>query len=218
MYVESKIGDCMKKLIIGFILGGLIFGSIGIYAASYYAKDVSYEPSDASWEVNNVDEAINSLYSMKQELDTLKSVGDATSDDIAEGKTAVVKGNLVTGTKSDSTTVIYLGTGNSFNLTSYEGYEKFTADNFIVEVYSGSVSSGHLDRYNGTLSCETSCYATGSYTLSKTYNASSGVLTVNAKVNDASSTGWTSLNPTTNHTGGTSSNSTALSKKVYLIQ
>ena len=52
----------MKKLIIGFILGGLIFGSVGIYAASYYAKDVSYEPTDASWEVTNVSDALDHLY------------------------------------------------------------------------------------------------------------------------------------------------------------
>ena len=56
----------MKKLIknnlFGFIIGGIIFGSIGIYAASiYYAKDISYEPSDASWEVSNVNEALNEL-------------------------------------------------------------------------------------------------------------------------------------------------------------
>ena len=53
----------MKKLIIAFILGGIVFGSIGIYATTLYkATDIFYEPSDASWEVSNVNDAINSLY------------------------------------------------------------------------------------------------------------------------------------------------------------
>ena len=55
----------MKKIIknnmFGFILGILLCGGI-VYAASYYAKDVTYIPTDASWEVNNVNDAINSLY------------------------------------------------------------------------------------------------------------------------------------------------------------
>ena len=52
----------MKKILIGFILGGIIFGCIGVYAASYLATDIIYEPEDASWEVNNVSEALSDLY------------------------------------------------------------------------------------------------------------------------------------------------------------
>ena len=55
----------MKKIINSlfmFMLGGIIFGSI-VYAASYYAKDVLYIPEDTSWEVSNVEEALNDLYS-----------------------------------------------------------------------------------------------------------------------------------------------------------
>ena len=50
----------MKKMLIGFILGGLLFGSM-VYAASYNANDISYTPTDASWEVSNVNEALNDL-------------------------------------------------------------------------------------------------------------------------------------------------------------
>ena len=42
--------------------------------------------------------AINSLYSMKTELDNLNSLGDATASDITKGKTAWVNGAKLTGT------------------------------------------------------------------------------------------------------------------------
>jgi len=94
---------------LGTLIGIILSGGI-VYAATLYkASDVSYQPSDASWEVNNVNEAINSLYNIMNELNTtktelnnLKSIGDATAEDIVAGKTALVQGNLITGTYSGS--------------------------------------------------------------------------------------------------------------------
>lgn len=85
----------MKKIIkmeviVSFLLGIVLYGGI-VCAASYYAKDVSYQSSDETWEVSNVNDAINDLY-------RITTLGDATASDIATGKTAVVKGKLVTGT------------------------------------------------------------------------------------------------------------------------
>ena len=96
--MRKLIQKLKNNTIFGFILGGIIFGSV-VYAASYYAKDVMYDPTDESWEVNNVNNALNDLYDMKTELDNLKSLGDATTNDIMSGKTALVQGELVTGTK-----------------------------------------------------------------------------------------------------------------------
>lgn len=45
----------------GIIIGGIMFGSV-VYAASYLASDISYQPTDSSWEVSNVNEALDSLY------------------------------------------------------------------------------------------------------------------------------------------------------------
>lgn len=71
-----KGSDRMKKIINSlfmFILGGIIFGSI-VYATTYYAKDISYEPTDASWGVTNVNDALNSLY------ENSKSNGSSTNE------------------------------------------------------------------------------------------------------------------------------------------
>ena len=83
----------MKKILIGFILGGLIFGSI-VYATSYYAKDVAYEPTDASWEVNNVEDALNSLYE------------DSKSNDSSE----IIVGMSMTQSITDTTSYNHIGT------------------------------------------------------------------------------------------------------------
>ena len=52
----------MKKTIIAFILGGIIFSTITATAAYVYtARDINYQSSDENWNVNNVQEAISEL-------------------------------------------------------------------------------------------------------------------------------------------------------------
>ena len=175
----KKIID--KNTIFSFIISGIIFGSIGIYATSLYnGKDISYTPTDASWEVNNVNDAINSLYIMKTELDNLNSLGDATAADILSGKTAVVKGNVITGTAKDSSSIKLLGSGYSGNQTidfstKLSNYSELTGANFIIEIVglTGGSVSGRLDKEYNTH------YANVTATnISKSYNNSTGQLTV----------------------------------------
>ncbi len=94
----------LKSKIFIVIITTIMVASGTLYAANiYYANEVKYTPSDSSWNVTNVNDALNNLYSMKTELDTIKGIGDATAGDIASGKTAVVKGEKVMGTKVDGT-------------------------------------------------------------------------------------------------------------------
>ena len=75
-----------------------------LYATNVYkSEEVIYTPKNSEWSVENVKSALDDLYSMKTELDTIKGIGDATAGDIASGKTAVVKGEKVTGTKVEGT-------------------------------------------------------------------------------------------------------------------
>lgn len=55
-----------------FFLGIIITSGIVYGTNIYESSTIKYSPSDTNWEVNNVSEAINSLYSMKKELDSLK--------------------------------------------------------------------------------------------------------------------------------------------------
>ena len=52
-----------KSNIFAFILGALIFGSIGVVSAyTIFANDIGYTPKDTTWEVDNVKDAIDELY------------------------------------------------------------------------------------------------------------------------------------------------------------
>lgn len=98
----------MKDKIIYFILG-ILFSSITVYATSAFtAREISYSPEDETWQVENVQEAIN-------ELKTTCS-------------SAVIPGN---------TNVYYIGDGTSFDIkTKFPDidYTQLTKDNFIVEL------------------------------------------------------------------------------------
>lgn len=171
--MKKIINKLKNNSLFTFILGIILCGGVVYGINAYNANDILYTTSDGV--ETNVNDAINSLYDMKQELENIKSVGDATAADIKSGKTAVVQGTKITGTLSGTSNVIYLGTGVSFNVSNVAGYQNFTAANFIV----GVTAIGNLDarartnnehRYVTTL-------VTG-FSLSKSYNASTGVLTV----------------------------------------
>lgn len=69
--------------------------------------------------------------------------------------------------------VVLLGTGNSFNVSSYEGYANFTIDNFIIEATGIYTSGSAQDNLRGSLSMSKS-----TTNVTKTYNASTGAFSV----------------------------------------
>ena len=53
-----------KSRIFAFILGAIIFGGIGVYAGGLInSSDVNYSPSDNNWNVSNVKDALDNIYS-----------------------------------------------------------------------------------------------------------------------------------------------------------
>ena len=50
------------KVFIAIIITLIISSTISICAYNYYAKDISFIPDNESWEVDNVEDTINSLY------------------------------------------------------------------------------------------------------------------------------------------------------------
>lgn len=59
----KKIKTIIKNNIFGFILGGLIFGTVGVYAATYCASSVvSYDNSKSGLKSTDVQGAIDEIY------------------------------------------------------------------------------------------------------------------------------------------------------------
>jgi len=175
------INKLKSSLLFTFIISGILFGSIGIYAASiYYAKDISYESSDASWEVSNVNDAINSLYNIKNELNTtktslntLRNIGNATEGDILSGKIVLVNGNTLTGTMANNGAVTKtLNAGGSYTIPA--GYHNGNGYVDTSKVYNTGVSVGRPNKTQ-TLSSSYTFSGKSSYTFRFTF---SGMTTV----------------------------------------
>jgi len=106
LIIESKIGEIMKKLLLGFILGGLLFGSI-VYAASYNANDISYTKEGTEI---NVNEALNELYdiSKKVEVTHLGAISGGTYDATGiSGYQNLTADNFILAVKSIPATMAY---------------------------------------------------------------------------------------------------------------
>ena len=72
----------IKNNLFGFLIGGLIFGSIGIYGTNVYQSSaIEYSPTDASWEVDNVNEAINSLHNLVNSSSISKIAKDTSGNE-----------------------------------------------------------------------------------------------------------------------------------------
>ena len=96
--------------------------------------------------------------------------------------------------------VYYLGTGTSYDLSKIDGYQNFTIDNFIIEFVSMGdyVFATHwsgVSEYTGS----------SSVSISKTYDSSTGKLTI-GNISGSLKTG-----------GNVNSHSYTISIKVYLV-
>lgn len=142
----------MKKVIknnlFGFLLGMLLCSGI-VYATNIYkAVDISYKPIDSSWEVNNVSDALNSLYKKTNESNksSVHYLGTGTSFNIKE---------ICDELNIDTTTL--------------------TEDNFIVGMQSIPSSSGSVST---SVNTATKSMNLNGNTISKTYDATTATLTI----------------------------------------
>lgn len=74
--------------------------------------------------------------------------------------------------------IIDLGTGASFDVSSYSGYQSFTANNFIIEPSSNNVTSFTSNVSGFAFNVGSHQFTVRNVTsLVKSYNASNGILT-----------------------------------------
>lgn len=109
--------------------------------------------------------------------------------------------------------MINLGTGTSFDVSNYNGYQNFTTDNFIVCAKSGSYSqSQNMGDQNTVLNITPS--ASCNISVSKSYNATTGILTASEVVKISAAC---SMYRDGNFTKVTSVKTTTNSVQTYLV-
>ena len=93
----------LKSRLFIFVLGFISATTIGVVAANLSANSISYVPADTNWNVSTVQDALNDLYTEKQSSRIIKLSDEA------------VRSN----------------TTRTYDVSNIEGYQNFTADNFI---------------------------------------------------------------------------------------
>ena len=126
--------NVIKNPVFTFILGVIITGSIsGVVALSYKAKDVEFTPSDSSWNVNTVEDALKDLKVAKEHKENGTEVARIT--DINQSYTFENDGYVI-GTLGSSNSkggeIYYVVDGNDtlvgyvpYNDSSMRPFEKF---------------------------------------------------------------------------------------------
>lgn len=132
----------MKKTIIGFILGVIICSGIA-YAANYSASDITYTKDGSQ---TNVKAALDDLYNNRNEKILIKENYECNWTNATSGG----YGKVMT---------------HTIDVTDIEDYERYTADDFIIEVVGVS----------GSCNAKTSA----AKQTSKEYNPETGTLTLN---------------------------------------
>lgn len=125
-------------------------------------------------------------------------------------KSAIAELYKISQESTGSQKVVNLGTNTSFNLTSYDGYQNFTNDNFII-VSASSMSKSGSSNYQPGYSANVQSTVTASYSTTKNYNASTGILTAYATFSGSYSRAGGTI------AGGFPSFSTNQAVQVYLV-
>lgn len=115
----------------------------------------------------------NTIVEMETAIDNIINSSDATENDILSGKKAITSSGFITGSASGTNKLVSLGTGTSFNLSSYTNCNSFTIDNFIIEPLG--LSKNGTDY--GTTQLNNVRYAISRLTKNKAYDSATCVLT-----------------------------------------
>lgn len=95
---KSNIKSTLRNIIDGFLVF-FVFITTTVYALP--SNGVTYDNSNSGSTATTVNEALDDLYTKvndkQTEIDRINGIGDATAGNILQGKTALVKGQTITG-------------------------------------------------------------------------------------------------------------------------
>ena len=167
----KKILKNKKIFALGFILGAFIFGTTGVLAVTYYAsKDVTYDNTESGMTSENVQDAIDELYS--------KAFPPNASDSLyVDG----YEDNVYTYRGSNPNNYV------TFNGESWRIVSVNTSDNTIKIIRSSVLENRAYDtssngRYNSSQYCNDSRYGCNIYgSTSSLYNSSGSAISTLAR-------------------------------------
>ena len=84
--MKQKIKEFSKKYLVGFIIGSILFGTLGVYAVTYFpGLNTTYDNSDSGMTSTNVQDALDELYNVcvppKTAGDQIIEDGNLTKDE-----------------------------------------------------------------------------------------------------------------------------------------
>ena len=110
----------MKKVIISFILGIVLSGTV-VYAYVFYAQDISYDNTNSNISANNVQDAIDKLYEIASSDKYLGSISFSSYSQ-----------------------------NSNLNISNYENYMMLTENDFIVIPTAYANGCYYISSTNGT--------------------------------------------------------------------
>lgn len=155
--MKKLINQLKHNTLFGIIVGGLLFGSIGIYGVNKYKSEtIQYSPTDSSWNVNNVSDALNSLYDKNNNnISSAAYVSDIMTQSYAETATKELQITLPAGTYWVQASI-----NNYRNLSVNELWSKLETSWNSTQIYT---DDEYYHKVNGgivTITQETTLIAT----------------------------------------------------------
>lgn len=194
----------MKKNILCFILGGIIFGTIGVGATYVYtARDISFLPSDENWNVSNASEAISSL---KDDLNTVNNNVSEYKNNIAQTLTdngittnsndsfETIDNNIDDGINNYKSQINTCNSNYSTLNTNFTNYKKGVTTALKNKGVNVTESSTLAQVETGINGMSTKAVLIGTYSGNKTINVSSYIKSGDTKDNFIIEvTGWSAV-------------------------
>ena len=132
-----------KRDVFFLIIGIIIAGSIGVFAYSYKASDISYTPKDKDWNVKTVQEAITDLYENKTDPTLVYSYYPESYNDYQLSKSV----NLESG---KYLLIINMSNSEGFNNILNVNVENATVEKTLVN-YNKIVGSTNINVYHAII-------------------------------------------------------------------
>lgn len=155
----KKSSKNLRVVILTAVISAIFTCSITVAAVHMTAKEIPFTSTDETWNADNVEDAMNDLY---------------------------VLGVTANNVKMES---LGTGTSHSYDMKALypDEYQNFTVDDFVVEVKSGSNSSKYSCSQCTLNNTDHTSSSSGSYSLTKNYDATTGIFTASASVSSSGS-------------------------------